>query len=156
MNETHAYYHSEIGYLEVAGNATGIFSVNFVEKTIVHSEAGVFSCVQECIEQLDQYFRGARQTFSVTVSPRGSVFQRKVWQRLQMIPFGQTTSYQDIARKIGHPKASQAVGNANGSNPIAIIVPCHRVLGKNGKLTGYAGGLWRKEWLLRHEQAYLL
>ena len=156
MNREYVYYHSDIGVLEIVGDDTGIFSVNFVDDAVVPPTPEPCPGVQDCVEQLDEYFRGTRQTFSVTVSPRGSAFQQNVWQHLMTILFGQTTSYQDIARALGHPKASQAVGHANGSNPIAIIIPCHRVLGKNGKLTGYAGGLWRKEWLLRHENAYIL
>jgi methylated-DNA-[protein]-cysteine S-methyltransferase len=103
-------------------------------------------------EQLDAYFAGERETFDLPLAPRGTAFQRSVWRALLAVPFGVTCSYGDIAKAVGRPKASRAVGAANGQNPIAIVVPCHRVIGANGTLTGYGGGLPLKEWLLRHEQ----
>lgn len=103
--------------------------------------------------QLSEYFEGRRTHFTVRLSPRGTAFQRSVWSALCEIPHGQTCSYVDIARRLGRPTASRAVGAANGQNPIAIIVPCHRVIGASGALTGYAGGLERKRWLLQHEGA---
>ncbi|MCW8193455.1 methylated-DNA--[protein]-cysteine S-methyltransferase [Proteobacteria bacterium 005FR1] len=106
---------------------------------------------REAIEQLSEYFAGERQSFTLRLRASGTHFQKSVWKALTEIPFGVTASYRDIAEKIGSPKAVRAVGLANGRNPIGIIVPCHRVIGANGKLTGYAGGLPRKRWLLSHE-----
>lgn len=105
--------------------------------------------------QLDEYFAGRRECFDVPVAPRGTEFQASVWQVLQRIPFGVTWSYAQVARALGNPKAVRAVGAANGSNPISIIIPCHRVIGANGSLTGYGGGLPRKRWLLAHEKTEL-
>jgi methylated-DNA-[protein]-cysteine S-methyltransferase len=102
--------------------------------------------------QIGEYFAGKRRTFDLPLAPRGTEFQRSVWRALSAIPFGATRSYGEIASALGRPSASRAVGAANGQNPIAIIVPCHRVIGADGTLTGYAGGLALKEWLLRHEQ----
>ncbi len=102
-------------------------------------------------EQLAEYFAGRRKSFDFALSPRGTPFQQRVWSELRKIPFGQTISYGELARRIGQPAASRAVGRANGQNPIAVIVPCHRVIGANGTLTGFGGGLERKQWLLEHE-----
>jgi methylated-DNA-[protein]-cysteine S-methyltransferase len=101
--------------------------------------------------QLDQYFEGSRQAFDVPVAPSGTAFQQAVWDQLTRIPYGTVASYGAVASRIGKPTASRAVGAANRTNPVAIIVPCHRVIGASGALTGYAGGVWRKEWLLKHE-----
>jgi methylated-DNA-[protein]-cysteine S-methyltransferase len=105
----------------------------------------------DCLTQLDEYFRGRRRTFSVKLDLGGTVFQNKVWRALRDVRFGKMVSYQDIAGKVGNPAGTRAVGGANHRNPVSIIVPCHRVVGSDGRLTGYGGGLWRKEWLLRHE-----
>jgi len=105
------------------------------------------------VRQLEEYFRGRRQTFDVGYIFKGTDFQRAVWQQIAKIPFGHTITYGDIARAIGKPSASRAVGAACGQNPIGIIVPCHRVVGSTGKLTGYAGGVWRKQWLLDFEKS---
>jgi len=110
--------------------------------------------LQQAIEQLQQYFAGERQQFSLTLAPSGSPFQQQVWQALCAIPFAHSCSYGAIANHLHNPKAVRAVGAANGRNPIAIVVPCHRVIGANGSLTGYAGGLNRKLWLLQHERQF--
>jgi methylated-DNA-[protein]-cysteine S-methyltransferase len=102
-------------------------------------------------QQLNDYFTGRLTTFDLPLAPHGTAFQQKVWQALQTIPYGKTISYGELARHIGQPTASRAVGLANGRNPISIIVPCHRVVGASGKLTGYGGGIERKQWLLNHE-----
>jgi methylated-DNA-[protein]-cysteine S-methyltransferase len=104
--------------------------------------------IDQTVTQLTEYFAKQRQHFNVTLAPKGTVFQQEVWQALSQLPFGMRCSYSDIANTIGRPKAVRAVGAANGANPIAIIVPCHRVIGKGGKLTGYAYGLEMKQWLL--------
>lgn len=106
--------------------------------------------------QLDEYFAGKREVFEVRLAPLGTPFQQEVWRALQRIPYGTTCSYGDLAEQIGRPRAVRAVGTANGANPIAIIVPCHRVIGSNGTLTGYAGGVERKQILLELEGAWLI
>jgi len=106
--------------------------------------------------QLGAYFAGERQTFELPLAPAGSAFQRSVWTALQQVPYGTTIGYGEQARRLGSPTAARAVGAANGRNPLPIVIPCHRVIGAGGALTGYSGGLWRKEWLLRHEGALLL
>ena len=102
-------------------------------------------------EQLDEYFAGSRRRFNLPLHSEGTLFMEKVWSKLRTIPFGETWSYGELAKQIGNPKASRAVGLANGRNPIAIIVPCHRVIGANGTLTGFGGGIERKKWLLEFE-----
>jgi len=113
--------------------------------------AGGDSVLEEARAQLDQYFAGRRRTFDLPLAPRGTAFQRAVWAALLDIPFGETRSYGGLARSLGRPSAARAVGAANGANPLPIVVPCHRVIGADGSLTGYAGGEERKRWLLRHE-----
>jgi methylated-DNA-[protein]-cysteine S-methyltransferase len=114
-------------------------------------QSGDLPILEQAREQLEQYFDGQRVSFDLPLAPEGTAFQRRVWQELTTIPFGKAISYGELARRIGNPPASRAVGLANGKNPISIIVPCHRVIGASGKLTGYGGGLDRKEWLLKHE-----
>lgn len=111
--------------------------------------------IDRCITELDEYFHRGRKFFSIELNLQGTVFQKKVWDELLTIPFGSTISYEELAIRLGDVKAIRAVGLANGMNPIAVIVPCHRVIGKNGDLTGYAGGINRKEWLLFHEGSLL-
>jgi methylated-DNA-[protein]-cysteine S-methyltransferase len=107
--------------------------------------------VINCIEQLIQYFQGERRIFELPINQHGTAFQQEVWSELMTIPYGKTISYLELARKTGDLKATRAVANANGKNNVAIIVPCHRVIGSNRELVGYGGGLWRKKWLLEHE-----
>lgn len=111
--------------------------------------------LREAIRQLRAFFAGERQHFDLELNPQGTGFQQRVWRALQEIPFGETISYRELARRLGNPAASRAVGLANGSNPIAIIIPCHRVIGSNGTLTGYGGGLENKRWLLDFERSQL-
>jgi methylated-DNA-[protein]-cysteine S-methyltransferase len=106
-------------------------------------------------KQLKEYFAGSRTTFDLPLEPSGTDFQLSVWELLRKIPYGVTTSYGELARRLGEPKASRAVGAANGANPIPIIVPCHRVVGSKGELTGFGGGIERKRWLLEHEGALM-
>ena len=155
MSQEHtAYYRSKIGLLEIIGAEQGIKEVSFAEvEPPDESAAEVHPCLQDCVRQLDEYFKGERQEFSLELAPDGTAFQQKIWHELMKIPFGKTVSYLDIARAVGDEKAVRAVGSANGRNKIVIIMPCHRVIGSNGQLTGYGGGLWRKEWLLDHEQS---
>ena len=148
-----AHYQSEIGLIEISGTENGLKSLNFVDQKTV-DDVTVHPTLEECLAQIDQYFQGTRQAFSLQLAPEGTDFQQQVWRELSNIPYGQTASYLDIARAIGNEQAVRAVGAANGQNPISIIIPCHRVIGSDGKLTGYGGGLWRKEWLLTHERNF--
>jgi methylated-DNA-[protein]-cysteine S-methyltransferase len=155
MNKTHkAYYGSEIGLIEIIGTEEGILSLDFLEEGSMDNSE-IHPCLEKCVEQLDEYFRGTRRDFSLNMILQGTVFQKNVWSQLMKIPFGETVSYKYIASSIGNTKAVRAVGNANGKNRIAIIIPCHRVIGSNGTLVGYASGVWRKEWLLKHESDVL-
>lgn len=147
-----AYYQSATGLIEIVGTAAGLKSLNFVDEQ-TGADLTVPPGLQATVEQLDDYFHGRRQRFSLQLAPQGTPFQQRVWRELLTIPFGRTVAYLDIARAIGNEQAVRAVGAANGQNPISIIIPCHRVIGRNGQLTGYGGGLWRKEWLLNHERA---
>ena len=149
-----AYCSSPIGLIQVTGTDTAITAVRFVEHRSESAPAHPY--VEEAAQQLAAYFAGTRQTFDLELQLAGTDFQNQVWRALCTIPYGETVSYQDIANAIGAPEAVRAVGAANGRNPIAIIVPCHRVIGSDGRLTGYGGGLWRKKWLLRHEGALLV
>jgi len=145
------YYRSPIGVLQVCGSAAGITFVGFVENETAHTS--IAPSLRECVTQLDEYFNRARREFSCALDLRGTVFQTRVWRELLNIPHGKTTTYREIALALGDRHALRAVGRANGQNPISIIVPCHRVIGSDGSLTGYGGGLWRKEWLLHFEGA---
>lgn len=153
MKEYIYYYKSPIGNLRVVGNEESILTVDFSEYSI-SNEDNYPEVIMECINQFEEYFAGKRKSFDVKYLLRGSEFQRKVWSELAQIPYGEIVTYKYIAEKIGNEKAVRAVGTTNGRNPIAIIIPCHRVVGAQGKLTGYAWGLWRKQWLLRHEKNY--
>ena len=144
-------YRSEIGPLEVVGSPKGILTLTFVEDEL-EADRHLPACMTECLRQLDEYFKGKRQKFSVPLILEGTGFQKAVWRQLQKIPFGRTASYGDVARAIGRPQAFRAVGNANNKNRIPLIIPCHRVIGSNGKMVGFGSGIWRKEWLLDHEK----
>jgi len=153
--EYRAYYHSPIGWIRITGTEEGITSLYFVEDA--EAVAGeIPPCLQECLRQLDEYFQGQRRAFSLKLLPRGTEFQQQVWAQLLKVPYGSTASYRDIALALGDADAVRAVGSANGKNPISIIIPCHRIIGSGGKLIGYGGGVWRKEWLLRHERGVLV
>ena len=146
----HAFLQTPIGTAEIVGDKSGIISISVSdrqEKTSVE----VPESLLDCIEQLKEYFEGNRQDFSLKLNPEGTDFQKKVWKELLTIPFGKTTTYLKETLALGNEKAIRAVASANGKNPIGIVVPCHRVIGTDGSLTGYAGGLWRKKWLLEHE-----
>lgn len=147
-----AFLKTPVGFIEVTGSEQGIRSLYFLDFKVRISR--VPHDLHSCIKQLEEYFAGTRQCFSLKLDLTGSPFQLKVWQETLRIPYGKTLTYQELAIKLGNPNAFRAVGGANGSNPVSIIVPCHRVLGQNGKLVGYAGGLPRKKWLLEHEHAF--
>jgi methylated-DNA-[protein]-cysteine S-methyltransferase len=148
---TKAYIETPLGILALSGNESGLHTAHFTEEEkIPHS--GIPSELKEAVSQLMEYFEGKRNSFNLKLDPKGTEFQKKVWAQLQSIPFGKTVSYQQIANHLENPKVIRAAASANGKNPIAIIIPCHRVIGSDGSLTGYAGGLHRKKWLLEHER----
>lgn len=142
-----------LGKTKIEGNAEGISSIMVLNDALKVSQA-IPEELQNCVRQLEEYFLGNRKQFSIKLYPEGTDFQKRVWNELIKIPFGKTTSYLELSKKLGDVKAIRAVANANGKNPIWIIIPCHRVIGINGSLTGYAGGLYRKKWLLEHENPY--
>ncbi|MBS1575791.1 MAG: methylated-DNA--[protein]-cysteine S-methyltransferase [Bacteroidetes bacterium] len=147
------YYHSPVGILKISATEEFVTEVSFfdkIEKTETRKKHFPPLLIQ-CIEQLIQYFNGERRQFELMINQEGTAFQQDVWNELMAIPFGKTISYLELARRIGDIKATRAVANANGRNNVAIIVPCHRVIGANKELVGYGGGLWRKKWLLDHE-----
>lgn len=149
-------YASPIGIIEIAGSEHFIASVLFAEQEEIKNlpTNDTPQLLLNCYTELDEYFKGQRKEFSVLYKLEGTMFQTSVWQALTMVPYGKTASYKEIAQQIANEKAVRAVGMTNSKNVISIIVPCHRVIGQNGKLTGYAGGLWRKQWLLEHELKY--
>lgn len=149
------YLFTGIGVLEVVADGDGIISVLFADTPDPAAQCAS-SAVQQCLAELEQYFSGRRTVFTVPLHLMGTPFQREVWRALCTVPFGHTTSYSEIARLVERPSAARAVGGAVHCNHIGIIVPCHRVVGSDGSLTGYAGGLRRKEWLLAHERRVLL
>ena len=146
----HANLKTPLGTAVISGDENGISSIS-----IFDDEREVSSIIpdelQEAYQQLQDYFDGKRMDFTFKINPSGTEFQKKVWLGLLEIPFGKTMSYQELSVKLGDVKAIRAVASANGKNPLWVVVPCHRVIGTDGSLTGYAGGLWRKKWLLEHE-----
>lgn len=132
------------------GNEDGICAISVLDE-VENITDEIPTCLQDCVQQLDEYFKGTRTEFNLKLNPKGTEFQKKVWNELQHIPFGTTNTYLEQAITLGNLKAIRAVASANGKNPIWIVVPCHRIIGTNGSLTGYAGGIWRKKWLLNHE-----
>ncbi|MCX6250004.1 MAG: methylated-DNA--[protein]-cysteine S-methyltransferase [Bacteroidetes bacterium] len=147
-----AFFHSPLGCLEISSNGDKITSLYFNQELSPQGE--VTGIMKECFTELDQYFKGERKTFTVDIDLEGTEFQKKVWMELMKIPFGDTISYLELSKRVGDIKSVRAVGNANGKNPVSIIVPCHRVIGSNGKMIGYGGGLWRKRWLLEFERTH--
>lgn len=148
-NQT-AYCKTPIGSAKIVGNELGISSITVIDDEIETSK-NISVFLKDCVQQLDEYFNGERTEFSIKLNPKGTAFQKKVWNELLNIPFGKTRSYLEQTKKIGDVKAIRAVASANGKNPIWIIIPCHRVIGSDGSMTGYAGEIWRKKWLLAHE-----
>lgn len=139
-----------IGELQINANNCGIEQIFYEPQSDFKTKPNAIT--QQAKQQLAEYFSGQRQQFDLPLAAQGTEFQKTVWVQLSQIPFGITRSYGEIASKINKPKASRAVGAANGKNPIPIVVPCHRVIGANGHLTGFAGGLTAKQWLLEHEK----
>ncbi|QXP65841.1 methylated-DNA--[protein]-cysteine S-methyltransferase [Polaribacter sp. AHE13PA] len=149
------YYKTPLGTAKIVGGENGIQSVSVLDEdfstAIEETSMKTPDCLQECVTQLDQYFSGKRIDFDLKLNPQGTDFQKKVWNELLNIPFNKTRTYLEQSKALGDVKAIRAVASANGKNPIWIIIPCHRVIGSDGSLTGYAGGIWRKKWLLAHE-----
>jgi methylated-DNA-[protein]-cysteine S-methyltransferase len=143
------YFNTPVGLLEIQSTEVGLRAVNFVDAIHFEEEENAYNLLT--INQLCEYFDEKRTTFDVPFDMEGTPFQQRVWHELLNVPFGKTRSYMDISRALGDPKAIRAVGTANGANKIAIIIPCHRIIGSDGSLTGYAGGLYRKKWLLDFE-----
>jgi methylated-DNA-[protein]-cysteine S-methyltransferase len=147
------YIKNELGYLVIRGGSEKIISVSFEDNEPETGETN--KVVEECKAQLLEYFSGSRKAFTVPLDLQGTDFQLDVWQELMKIPFGEVITYTALAQRLGGIKKMRAVGMANSKNPIGIIVPCHRVVGKSGNLVGYGGGLWRKKWLLEFESRRL-
>jgi len=144
-----AFINSPLGIIKIQGDENGISIISVLSEGELSTK--IPNELQEAVSQLQEYFEGKRKDFDFKLNPKGTDFQQKVWQELLNIPFGKTMSYMDLSKKLGDVKAIRAVASANGKNPLWIVVPCHRVIGTDGSLTGYAGGLWRKKWLLEHE-----
>lgn len=153
MQTIRACYLSQIGPIEIMGRQKGILTITFAKKEF-SPDPNLPECMAECLQQLDEYFKGKRRKFNVPLLLKGTEFQKAVWRQLQKIPYGQTASYGDVARAVGSPRAFRAVGNANNKNPIPLIIPCHRVIGSDGRLVGFGNGIWRKKWLLEHEKSF--
>lgn len=152
MRKYYGYFKSPIGILEIVCSEEALISIKFVNEEKQAGETN--SILKEIVMQLEQYFNGSRKEFDIKISLEGTEFQKQVWNQLINIPYGEIASYKDVAEKIENAKAVRAVGNANNKNKIPIIIPCHRVIGANGNLTGYAGGIDKKQWLLNHEKNY--
>ena len=146
-----AYIKTPLGIATIIGDENGISVISVSDEGEISSTIPII--LQDAVSQLTWYFEGKRNDFDFRLNPKGTEFQQKVWKGLLEIPFGKTMSYLDLSKKLGDVKAIRAVAAANGKNPLWIVVPCHRVIGTNGSLTGYAGGLWRKKWLLEHENS---
>ena len=138
-----------LGVAKISGNDDGISEILVLDEGEICEQ--IPAILKICVNQLNEYFYCSRTEFSFKIHQPGTDFQQKVWQELINIPFGKTISYMDLAKKLGDPKVIRAAASANGKNKLWIVVPCHRVVGTDGSLTGYAGGLWRKKWLLEHE-----
>jgi methylated-DNA-[protein]-cysteine S-methyltransferase len=153
MEQLSGYIQNELGYICIKADSDKVVSVYFSD---IKPETPVSNkIIEECKSQLLEYFSGSRKIFSIPLDLKGTEFQIDVWHELMKIPFGEVITYSKLAHRMGDIKKIRAVGMANGKNPVGIIIPCHRVVGKNGKLVGYGGGLWRKKWLLDFESSRL-
>jgi len=153
MKNYHRIIHSSMGALLAVSDEVAILSLDFID-SIIPIENSNHPLLLELEIQLNEYFEGKRHDFTLPLDPSGTPFQKEVWKTLQTIHYGTTISYAQEAKKFGNPKAVRAVANANGKNPISIIIPCHRVIATGGGLGGYSGGIWRKEFLLNIEQKF--
>ncbi|MDN3595849.1 methylated-DNA--[protein]-cysteine S-methyltransferase [Zunongwangia endophytica] len=145
------YLKTPLGTAKITGNEEGVSEIKITEEAELHPDDDLPECVVQAEIELAEYFNRNLQNFSFKMNPNGTLFQQKVWKALSEIPFGKTCSYLELSKKLGDPKAIRAVAAANGKNPLWIVIPCHRVIGSDGSLTGYAGGLHRKKWLLELE-----
>lgn len=145
-----AVIQSPLGPIEVTGDRDGLTRISVLDIP-AESSTTIPTELQQATSQLTGYFNGDLQDFDLQLNLHGTDFQKKVWQALRKIPHGETRSYLELAKQLGDAKAIRAVASANGKNPLWVVIPCHRVIGSDGSLTGYAGGLWRKKWLLEHE-----
>jgi methylated-DNA-[protein]-cysteine S-methyltransferase len=145
------YVKTPIGVCKIIGSSLGVSEVSILDDEVVISTT-IPKSLQSCVAQLEEYFKGERKIFELQLDYNGTDFQKTVWKSLNSIPYGKTTNYLKQARSLGDEKAIRAVASANGKNPFGIVLPCHRVIGSDGSLTGYASGIWRKKWLLEHEQ----
>ena len=143
------YINTPLGIAAITGDVNGISQIAVSDEGVVTAQIPIV--LQEAVQQFQDYFDSKRTDFTFKLNPKGTYFQQKVWKALLDIPFGKTRTYLEQSKFLGDPKAIRAVASANGKNPLWIVVPCHRVIGTDGSLTGYAGGLWRKKWLLEHE-----
>ena len=146
----YTYLNSPVGILKLRSNDAELISISFSD-TSGENSSQLPDILIQAVQQLNEYFEGTRKAFSLNLAPAGTTFQKKVWKIVKKVPFGQTATYLEIARQSGSINNTRAVGLANSKNPIPIVIPCHRIIGTNGKLTGYAGGIERKQWLLQHE-----
>ncbi len=144
-----AYLQTPMGISMLQGDEKGLTSVAVLDDIVPIGMTP--KVLEDAASQFQEYFEGKRKYFDLKLNPKGTEFQKKVWEALQEIPYGKTISYLELSKRLGDPKAIRAVAAANGKNPLWIVIPCHRVIGSNGDLTGYAGGLHRKKWLLEHE-----
>lgn len=156
MNEQLIYMDTPVGRLAIYGTAEYISAVSFIDEEKAAATPDAAPLLHSCASQLQEYFDKERKVFDFPISQHGTAFQQTVWHYLTTIPYGETITYLALAKRVGNVKSIRAVGTTNGRNQLAIVVPCHRVIGSNGALTGYAGGLWRKQWLLDHEKGGLL
>lgn len=155
IETTSAYYKSPLGILRISGTANYISEIIFLDSEDDFNTSGSnYPLLNQCIEELIQYFNGKRLSFEIPVHQKGTEFQSRVWGELINIKYGKTISYMDLAKRLGNPDCIRAAAGSNGKNQVCIIVPCHRVIGSNRSLVGYAGGLWRKQWLLGHENKF--
>ena len=155
MHENCNYYTSPVGILRIKTNGDSISEISFQDEQLADAVKQdireIPAAARRCMDQLDRYFAGELFSFNLELAPEGTAFQQLVWEKLLQVPYGKTASYLALSKQVGNVKSIRAVGTANGKNPIAIIIPCHRIIGSNGSLVGYAGGLSRKKWLLAHE-----
>ena len=145
-----AYIQTPLGTAYIEGDHNGLKAISVLETDEKVTEV-IPEALEDVVYQINEYFEGKRKSFNLQLNPNGTAFQQRVWQALQEIPFGKTLSYLELSKILGDVKAIRAVAAANGKNPLWIVIPCHRVIGSDGSLTGYAGGLHRKKWLLDHE-----
>ena len=150
------YIQSPLGFLQLKANEQGLIAINYYDEPPESSNQHQLPVLKKTIAQLNEYFEGQRKSFDISLVLKGTNFQQKVWKQLQQIPYGQTITYSELAKRLGDPQKARAVAGANGLNPIPIIIPCHRVIGADNKLTGYSGGIERKQFLLQLEGALLL